>query len=338
MKIAKTLARQVVFPTFFALGLDGILLKKALGHGVILVYHGVSYQDLSWLNGRHLMAAEFDAHMAYLAKNFRVVSVVDFFNLYRNRAARTMGKPYLTITFDDGFINNLEIALPILEKYSLPASIYAVSVSTQNAKALLWADLVELIQSKQPNGFSVGNENFTKSLGRWTNNTGLLISDFIKQLPYNKRDILLEEARTRYAIDQYIDSLPAESYQLMNTAQLKAIANHPLITIGSHSHLHYNLANLTDEQIYLELKTSKDLLEQATGKVINEIAYPDGSYDDRVKDIAEKVGYLYQLAVNYRLPDDSADKRILPRFGISNTTTTEANMLKMLLSKKEFSF
>ena len=81
-----------------------------------------------------------------------------------------------------------------------------------------------------------------------------------------------------------------------------------------------------------ELVISKKMLEQAIGKEVNMFAYPDGSYNSEVMQIAEEAGYKYQLAVNYRSNEDKKDKRILNRHCISSSTTFESNIIVLNLS------
>ena len=76
-----------------------------------------------------------------------------------------------------------------------------------------------------------------------------------------------------------------------------------------------------------ELQLSKDSLQRVTGKEIRSVAYPFGSYNTAIKDEAEKLGYNYQIAVDYVYPEDVNDPRILNRHGIPSTTTYEANIL-----------
>ena len=72
---------------------------------------------------------------------------------------------------------------------------------------------------------------------------------------------------------------------------------------------------------------SKDLLQGVIEKEINIVAYPFGSYNMEIKDAAGKLGYNYQMAVDYIYPEDVNDMRILNRHGIPSTTTFEANIL-----------
>lgn len=72
----------------------------------------------------------------------------------------------------------------------------------------------------------------------------------------------------------------------------------------SHAHTHPHLAELTDLQIEFELNESKTILEQEKEREISHIAYPYGSYDQRVIDMAEQAGYITGKTViedfNYR--------------------------------------
>ncbi|MBK8368016.1 MAG: polysaccharide deacetylase family protein [Bacteroidetes bacterium] len=106
----------------------------------------------------------------------------------------------------------------------------------------------------------------------------------------------------------------------------------PLIEIGSHTHRHYNLSNINTELVREELQKSKLILESITGKPILSIGYPDGDYSDSVKNIAEEVGYKYQLAVTYKDEQDKNDNRIRSRYSISNSTSLNTN--KILINKQ----
>lgn len=84
----------------------------------------------------------------------------------------------------------------------------------------------------------------------------------------------------------------------MTAEMTKEMANSPLIEIGSHTVDHKALATLSEENIERELSSSKKALEDLTGKKVDVIAYPAGSYDDRVINIAKKY-YKYALSTVY---------------------------------------
>lgn len=81
----------------------------------------------------------------------------------------------------------------------------------------------------------------------------------------------------------------------MTTAMTKEMSDSPLIEIGSHTVNHKALAALSDEEIDYELKTSKQDLENMIGKSVDVIAYPTGSFDQRVTKITSQY-YKYGLS------------------------------------------
>ncbi len=85
----------------------------------VLMYHRIvdstEYDQLS------VSPKIFERQMHYLANNFNVTSldlaVQTLFNNKKNSNS-------VVVTFDDGYLDNLEYALPILEEYNIPATIF----------------------------------------------------------------------------------------------------------------------------------------------------------------------------------------------------------------------
>jgi len=62
--------------------------------------------------------------------------------------------------------------------------------------------------------------------------------------------------------------------------------------IQSAGHTGDDLRSLTNAQVDLELKQSRQLLEQKTGRPVYSIAFPGGGVNERVEDLAAEAGYL----------------------------------------------
>ncbi len=109
----------------------------------------------------------------------------------------------------------------------------------------------------------------------------------------------------------------------MTTDMTKEMSASPLIEVGSHTVDHKSLATLSTAQIETELKDSKEALEQMLGTEIKVLAYPKGSYDSRVMNIAKKY-YKYALSTNNGKENPSnLNKYALNRIYVYRGTSVE---------------
>ncbi len=324
MKLTKRLARTLAFPLALGTGWDKVLRNRSPHKILNIMYHGVTESDSTYFSPRHIEKNQFERQLKYLSDNFEIITIAEAFE--KLRQGETVNEKYLTVSFDDGFVNNLTTALPLLEKYKIPTSFFIAGVGAmENEPSYLWSEYVAAINYfMKGSALKVGDQIFVNGLNK---ETGVALSDYVKMLPYEKRDQVLSEIEREYRIEQKLLSLPPEVWKLMDRKELTEFSRSKFVTIGSHALRHYNLGLIDREKAGYELSESKRILEEVTGKAVNSIAYPDGSYDETVKDLAESAGYTQQLAVDYRCTDDVNDPRIMNRYGISSTTTYASNML-----------
>jgi peptidoglycan/xylan/chitin deacetylase (PgdA/CDA1 family) len=323
MKLSKKIAREIVFPIAYKTGIIN-MVGALSSHSILnILYHGVVKSDSSTFSPTHISDHEFEKHLIYYKKHFDIISMSEAFEMYRNNIIPK--RKTITLSFDDGFKNNLDTALPILEKYNAKTTFFVCSICTQDMDVRsLWTEYINCLNYFHKNEvIEIGEYKFKNSFDPAK---GAYLSNYIKELNKEQRDAVMNELITRYELKKKIQAIPEEYWKLMTPEELKKFSQSKIVDIGSHGHLHYNLGSISLPDAEYELKTSKALLESAINKPIVSIAYPDGSYTKDVKDKAEFYGFKDQLAVNYRVADDAPDKRILGRYGISCTTTFESNM------------
>jgi peptidoglycan/xylan/chitin deacetylase (PgdA/CDA1 family) len=324
MKLTKKIARTIVFPTMMGLGIDKILRSRSEQTLLNVMYHGVVQNDSSFFSPRHIDEKQFEKHLSYLSKNFEIISIEEAFKMYREGIRPS--KKTITISFDDGFANNLHNALPKLEKYGVKATIFVSSILVEKMDfQTLWSEKIAALGYFYKNTpVEIDNKVFTNLFCKENN---LHITDFLKNFPYEERDKLIGEIAEKYNLKEKMLDLPNEIWKLLNKDELVKLSKSEFIDIGSHAHSHYNLGNIDIRNAVREMQVSKNIIEETIGKEVTSIAYPDGSYNEDVISQAEKIGYRNQLAVTYKLKSDFDDTRILQRFGVANTTTFESNML-----------
>jgi peptidoglycan/xylan/chitin deacetylase (PgdA/CDA1 family) len=326
MNFAKSLSRKVIFPSIVFLGAEKCFSAFTGKQCLILNYHGVVKNFNQKLSKNHLSVRQFQKHLTYFKNNFDVVSLTEAFEIYRSGIK--LKKKTLVITFDDGYLNNLTNALPLLKSNSFPATIFVTAQSVVNPKNGLWYDQIDLLSTKFP--FQEFQETFKTqypSVYKFASYSEL--KQYIKYLNSNEKQNLLELINKNENCYKYIHTCDDEYLRILNIEELIYLASEKDVEIGSHGFSHTNLDNINDEMLHFELKESKLILENTINKKIDAIAFPDGAYNDKVKQISLEAGYSKLLAVDYRLESDKNDKNILPRLSISNTTTHESVIISV---------
>src|SRR5207247_9757668 len=84
---------------------------------------------------------------------------------------------------------------------------------------------------------------------------------------------------------------PEAGVRLMDRNELEAISRSELIEIGSHTHAHTDLAEVTLEHAHREMVASKQELEELIDKPVLSFAYPYGRYSPACPAAAEAAGY-----------------------------------------------
>ncbi|MEM6599702.1 MAG: polysaccharide deacetylase family protein, partial [Cyanobacteria bacterium P01_C01_bin.69] len=90
----------------------------------VLMYHSVpSSAEVPWMDPRNCLSAErFEQQMQFLSRDRNVISIERLTQQLKHGEQLERGT--VAITFDDGYLNNLQVAAPILARYGLPATIY----------------------------------------------------------------------------------------------------------------------------------------------------------------------------------------------------------------------
>lgn len=335
MSVKKFILRRIVAPALQSSGwFRGQVAKNDL-RNLILNYHGVLDHEPVRLNNRHVSRDQFEQDLSYLRKHYEIVPLKA---MYGQGSPAASGRPRVAVTFDDGYLNNLEFALPLLKKYEVPATFYIVTGALDNPKFILWADTLDILfHYFRPETFEVRGTAFQLRAGGGYFNGDTSLWEFIKSMQEDRDDWINELTRQFPDFEKKLEHHRMQ-WKMMSAAQVRTCHESGLIEIGSHTHQHYNLGRISESLVREELTTSRSILENLIQAEVTGIGYPDGDYTDAVKNIAEQAGYLEQTAVNFRLPSDSDDPRIRRRFSYSNSTSHASNIVRMEKNWNQFAF
>ena len=141
VSVRKSVLERVALRTTWRVPLIRVLTSV---RPVIVLYHGVPTSP----DGVSLDAKAFERQISFLTWHFQVVSPHD-----PPRDRRALDRIRVLITFDDGFRNNFDVAVPILRKYGAPAMFFVCSRHSVPGRYLWFSYLRGLERHFPGNGF-----------------------------------------------------------------------------------------------------------------------------------------------------------------------------------------
>ena len=302
-----------------------ILGKPWKGNGAILVYHRVlpDNQIKEDLNvGLAVSCSQFEKQIQQLKKYYSLVSIDEFIKNIDIENNRFL----VSITFDDGYKDNLTYALPILEKYKIPATIYISTKFLENSVCMWWYELRNLIQKNIYLKFEYKKKNFNLVLKNKKQKEKAFhkLRKIFLNLKTNEQLDLLEKITQNKKREDY-------SRNCLTREELKILDNNSLITIGSHAHSHLNLKMLDKAELLTEVKTSLNILEDLLNHKIKHFSYPYGGLKETSTREYDVVKYFnMSSAVTSRVyPIKKPNLFSLPRIYVG-TNTCEKSILNHL--------
>lgn len=119
----------------------------------ILCYHSINRKSNEECNPLH--PDLFERHLTFIKENFKVISLREL--VLSLRSGSKIPENSLVLTFDDGYLDNFEVAFPILKKYECHATIFVVTdfidqevqlIDNKGWKAMNWKQIKKLDESK----------------------------------------------------------------------------------------------------------------------------------------------------------------------------------------------
>ena len=222
----------------------------------------------------------------------------------------TLPRSAVAITFDDGYLNNLDVAAPLLKKYDLPATLFVAVDALE--RGIMWNDLIiEAVRSATreidaaPAGLGVLQISASSKLQA--------IQTLIASIQYMPPAERIDVAE---AIYYSVATRPPERLML-NPKQLKDLPAYNF-EIGAHTVSHPILRILDDDEARLEIARSRDWIEDVTGIRPTLFAYPNGKrgfdYDERHADMVRSLGFAGAVSANWGCATRKSSIYELPRF------------------------
>jgi peptidoglycan/xylan/chitin deacetylase (PgdA/CDA1 family) len=286
----------------------------------ILMYHSV-VEDPSRLadslDGISHSRQVFQEQMELLAREFHPVTLdrLRRFVLGDNDLPRRS----VVISFDDGYADNYEVAMPILDRLGIPAVFY-VTVDCIDRRTLPWPSRLRFAFR------TTKRKNWTGESGRvWTLES---LADR-EQAYWNSCETVCQEAgaelqSTVSRLESQLDArLSVDSGRLMMTwDQIRGLAKRGYI-VGSHTMTHPNMARIGKEDVRREFAESKEQMEKCLGATIDHFCYPCPalfpSWNEETAEESRRIGYQTAVTTNPGLVGRADNPLLLKRVPPSKT-------------------
>lgn len=229
--------------------------------------------------------------LKYQKLNYDFISLDELYQRHKN--GRIKDKKFVCFTFDDGYIDNYEIAFPIFKKYNCPFAIY-ITTDLPDGKALLWWYILEDILLNN-NEVTLGDGSFY--ICNTIESKNLTFRQIREKIFSLQNDNMNQVSF--YLFQNYQFSFPdIVKDHALSWSQINELSESGLCTIASHSVSHAAFDRLTPGQIEYELMHSKQLLESHINNQVNHFAYPYGRYNNNTLKMIENAGYQTALLAN----------------------------------------
>lgn len=219
------------------------------------------------------------------------------------------------VTFDDGYPDTRHAALPIIQRYEIPVTVFVISGLLDGS--FWWLELKAMIEHCRRLPEEITLEG-TDGLFQWRNGpypgdrcARLLrkLENLFRSEAPSHHGRLLEQLRAMFGTP---DCSPA-AVRSMTTNELAELAASELVEIGSHTTTHTPLDRLDADHQTQELRQSKETLEAVSGRRVRAFSFPNGAVSRATPGIARQLGYEAGCCSRASFVSRNCDPMMLPR-------------------------
>jgi peptidoglycan/xylan/chitin deacetylase (PgdA/CDA1 family) len=302
--------KQLIYS--FALRTGGLQARDSIaralsGVGCIFVMHRVVKEKSdSPARGLTITAAFLDQALGFLRD-----AGAEFISLsslgQRLASGGPFAKPVVCLTFDDGYRDNLTLALPILRKHNAPATIFTPSGAPDRTMDVWFLRLEKAVMSSdelRPDLPGVPPV-LASSTPSQKADAYRLLSQYVHQDIMRNKDQIQSLLPPERISDE---ALAAE--QFLTWRELRELADDPLVTIGGHTVSHPVLRDLDERAALHEMVAGRSRLAAELDRPIDVFSYPYGGRQEigrRELRLAREAGFDLAVTTYY--------EQVRPRHG-----------------------
>lgn len=265
-------------------GLDRFMGRAYRGKGIVLMFHEI-HDDVDAELRTGCDAAQLEQVVRALRVDGRDIVTI---NEGLRRLAEPTSSPFAILTFDDAYRDNLTNALPVLERLDAPMTLFAPTGMITRDIYAWWLGMRRLLVTSdaidvEPMGRRFDCADLASKLSAKRQITSWIGDD------QARADSLAPLFAARG-----IDVADLVDHYAMTDAELRRMAEHPLVTVGAHTATHRFLSCLEGDAVFDEFRDNKAFLENLLSRPVEHLAYPygtPGACGPREADMAARAGF-----------------------------------------------
>lgn len=274
----------------------------------------------------NLMEEQFN----FFKKNFNVIKMEDLISsIYDNKE---LPENPLLLTFDDGYIDNYSVALPMLKKFGFQGSFF-IPAKTFKENKVLDVNKIHFILASASNRIEeLLNDLFIElDMNRANNNylsNDLLYQHYAIANRFDDKNIVFIKRILQTAIPESIRNIITDKLfkkyigipegefakeLYLNENQIQTLKKEGM-HIGVHGYDHYWLGNLSEEEMMTDIDKAINAMKDYIDLDNWVMNYPYGSYNDNVIKYVSSKGCKLGLSTVVDVVDiNNCNKYSLPR-------------------------
>jgi len=290
---------------------------------LILCYHGISLDDEHEWNPALFMAPK------TLERRFETLREGGYRVLPLTEAAERLAQGSLpprsvVLTFDDGTTDFRTVALPILQKFGYPSTVYVRTdycsfrrpVFPPVGPYLLWKRRDSVVPACPELGWAEA-QDLRATEGRSRAWGEILRISQQREPSAEQHDRILERMALHIGID-YTAFVESRIMQIMSAAEIAAIARAG-VDVQLHTHHHRLVTALGQgDELRSEIEENRRRIFEMTGRTAAHFCYPSGKYSLESLSALRQLDIMTATTCEPDLASKSSDPLLLPRYIDSN--------------------
>ena len=280
--------RENIFKLLYLLGTPKVLRLNKHNKLTILSLHRVSFERDFFFDP--ISPSLFRQLLEYVKMHYEVITF-DEIQLF----SKPTKKPLLILSFDDGYYDFYEYALPILRSLNLKSNHNIVN-DCANSNSVIWTQRLNSIFNQTRNNkvnLIIDIQDVQYKCSDFDNNWMkfyLKVFRILLTFQMTERLEVLKKLESQYSV--FTDC------RMMNWDEIVECSNNN-VEIGSHTYSHDVISTITNpEFLTKEFELSRIEIESKINKKVSVLSLPNGQGDRGLNEVIEKSGFQFLLFVN----------------------------------------